>query len=69
MATRIFILPPEMASAYCSCRSSALAALISGLGLAVYPFGSSSGPSLMLKGSYETLPVFRVAIDLWSRLL
>lgn len=34
-----------------------------GLGLAVYPFGSSSGPALMLKGAYETLPVFRVAID------
>lgn len=34
-----------------------------GLGLAVYPFGSSTGPSLMLKGSYETLPVFRATIS------
>ena len=33
-----------------------------GLGLAVYPFGSSSGPALMLKGSYETLPVLRATI-------
>ena len=30
-----------------------------GLGLAVYPFGASTGPTLMLKGSYETLPVLR----------
>lgn len=34
-----------------------------GLGLAVYPFGSSAGPALMLKGSYETLPVFRAVIS------
>lgn len=34
-----------------------------GLGLAVYPFGSSSGPSLMIKGSSEALPVFRVRFD------
>ena len=34
-----------------------------GLGLAVYPFGSSSGPALMLKASYETLPVFRASIS------
>lgn len=33
-----------------------------GLGLAVYPFGASTGPTLMLKGSYETLPVFRAEI-------
>ena len=34
-----------------------------GLGLAVYPFGSATGPALMLKGSYETLSVFRAEID------
>lgn len=34
-----------------------------GLGLAVYPFGSATGPSLMIKGSYETLPVFRATIS------
>jgi hypothetical protein len=33
-----------------------------GLGVAVYPFGSSTGPSLMIKGSYETLPVFRATM-------
>lgn len=30
-----------------------------GFGLAVYPFGSSRGPSLMLKGAFENLPNFR----------
>jgi hypothetical protein len=34
-----------------------------GFGLAVYPFGSATGASLMLKGSYETLPVFRATIS------
>src|SRR5687768_6849684 len=34
-----------------------------GLGLAVYPFGSSTGPALMLKGSYETIPVLRATIS------
>src|SRR5688572_27338424 len=34
-----------------------------GFGLAVYPFGSSSGPSLMLKGSLENLPTFRARFD------
>ncbi len=34
-----------------------------GLGLAVYPFGSSTGASLMIKGSYETLPVFRATFS------
>jgi hypothetical protein len=33
-----------------------------GYGLAIYPFGSSSGATLMLKASYETLPVFRASI-------
>lgn len=33
-----------------------------GFGLAVYPFGSSSGATLMLKGAYEPLPVFRAVI-------
>ena len=30
-----------------------------GFGLAVYPFGSSSGPSLMLKAAHENLPTVR----------
>jgi len=34
-----------------------------GFGLAVYPFGSATGPALMVKGSYETLPVFRATIS------
>lgn len=34
-----------------------------GFGLAVYPFGSSSGPSLMLKGAMENLPAFSARFD------
>src|SRR5687768_9668792 len=34
-----------------------------GFGLAVYPFGSSAGPSLMLKGAMENLPAFRARFD------
>lgn len=34
-----------------------------GFGVAVYPFGSSSGPSLMLKGSFENLPSFSARFD------
>lgn len=34
-----------------------------GFGVAVYPFGSSVGPSLMLKGSMENLPSFRARFD------
>ncbi|MDQ3068533.1 MAG: hypothetical protein M3R55_02240 [Acidobacteriota bacterium] len=34
-----------------------------GFGLAVYPFGSGSGPSLMLRGAVETLPVIRAVIQ------
>lgn len=34
-----------------------------GFGIAVYPFGSSVGPSLMVKGSLENLPSFRARFD------
>lgn len=34
-----------------------------GFGLAVYPFGSSAGPTLMLKGAVENLPAFRARFD------
>lgn len=34
-----------------------------GFGVAVYPFGSSVGPSLMLKGAVENLPSFRARFD------
>ncbi|MEX2270579.1 MAG: hypothetical protein WD690_03870 [Vicinamibacterales bacterium] len=34
-----------------------------GFGLAVYPFGSATGPALMLKGSVQTLPTFRARFD------
>jgi len=34
-----------------------------GFGLAVYPFGSSRGPSLMLKAAHEKLPRFRARIS------
>ena len=33
-----------------------------GAGIALYPFGSSSGATLMVRGSYETLPVIRFEI-------
>ena len=34
-----------------------------GAAVAVYPFGMSSGPALMLRGSYERMPRIRVAFD------
>jgi len=34
-----------------------------GAGVAVYPFGSSQGPTLMVKGSLENLPSFRARFD------
>jgi hypothetical protein len=34
-----------------------------GFGVAVYPFGSSVGPSLMLKGAMENLPTFRARFE------
>lgn len=34
-----------------------------GFGVSVYPFGSSVGPALMLKGSMENLPSFRARFD------
>ena len=34
-----------------------------GFGLAVYPFGSSTGPTLMVKGSLENLPSFSARFD------
>ena len=34
-----------------------------GVGLAVYPFGSSQGPTLMVKGAMENLPSFRARIE------
>lgn len=34
-----------------------------GAGIAVYPFGMSSGPALMIRGSLETLPTIRLAFD------
>jgi hypothetical protein len=34
-----------------------------GFGLAVYPFGSSAGPTLMLKASMENLPSFRARFE------
>lgn len=33
-----------------------------GAGLMVYPFGSRNGATLAIRGSYETLPIIRVAI-------
>jgi hypothetical protein len=35
----------------------------SGIGLTVYPFGSSSGATLAIRGSIESLPDIRVAFD------
>ena len=34
-----------------------------GLGVSVYPFGMSSGPALMLRGSVEPLPRIQIAFD------
>jgi len=34
-----------------------------GFGVSVYPFGSSVGPALMVKGSMENLPSFRARFD------
>jgi hypothetical protein len=34
-----------------------------GFGVSVYPFGSSVGPALMLKGTFEKLPSFRARFD------
>lgn len=34
-----------------------------GVGIAVYPFGASQGPTLMVKGSLENLPSFRARFD------
>ena len=36
---------------------------IHGVGLSVYPFGTSSSSSLMLRAAYETLPVIRLRIN------
>jgi hypothetical protein len=33
-----------------------------GLGIAVYPFGVSSGPTLVLRGSFEQLPRIQIAL-------
>ena len=34
-----------------------------GFGVAVYPFGSSQGPTLMVKGALENLPTFRARFE------